>query len=157
VLLAPMSFCGVCEYCVQGKQNFCRAFTVLGYMNNGGNADYIGVPRVNVIPIPDDLTYDEAASVPLVFLTAWHMLVTLADIQPGQIALVLGGGSGVGTAAIQIAKLHGAKVIATAGDEGKMEQARDIGADYTINHYQQTISEEVRKITAKAGVDIVFE
>jgi len=162
VLLAPMVFCGVCNFCVAGTQNMCRQFTVLGNGVDGGNCEYIAVPRINVIPIQpshdgDMFTYDEAASVPLVFLTAWHMLVTLAQIQPGQIVLVLGGGSGVGTAAIQIAKLHGARVIATAGDEAKMDQAREIGADYTINHYKDSISEQVRKITAKAGVDIVFE
>jgi NADPH:quinone reductase-like Zn-dependent oxidoreductase len=114
---------------------------------------------VNVIPIPASvsLTYDEAASIPLVFLTAWHMLVGRAEIKPGQVVLVLGGGSGVGSAAIQIAKMLGAKVIATAGDEAKLDQSRELGADYTINHYKDKISEEVKKITAKAGVDIVFE
>jgi NADPH:quinone reductase-like Zn-dependent oxidoreductase len=126
-------------------------------MVDGGNAEYIAVPRVNVIPIPDHLSYDEAASVPLVFVTAWHMLVTRARIQPGQTVLVLGASSGVGTAAIQIAKFFHATVIATAGDERKMEKARELGADFTINHYQQKISDEVRRITSKAGVDIVFE
>lgn len=157
VLLAPMSFCDRCEACVKGQQNFCRAFTALGYLNDGGNCEYIAVPAKSVIPIPDDLTYDDAASVPLVFLTAWHMLVGRCDVQPGQFVLVLGGGSGVGTAAIQIAKLHGARVIATAGDESKLEQCRELGAGYTINHYQQSIVDEVRKITAKAMADIVFE
>jgi len=157
VLLAPMTFCGHCQACLAGKQNFCPQFTVLGYRNDGGNCDYLAVPRVSVIPIPKELTYDEAASVPLVFLTAWHMLVGRAGIQPGQYVLVLGAGSGIGSAAIQIAKLLGCKVIATAGDESKMDQGRELGADYTIHHYQQKISEEVKKITAKAGVDVVFE
>jgi NADPH:quinone reductase-like Zn-dependent oxidoreductase len=162
VLLAPMVYCGHCNLCVAGLQNMCRQFTVLGNQVDGGNCEYIAVPRANVIPVQpthdgDMLTYDEAASVPLVFLTAWHMLVGRAGIKAGDIVLVLGGGSGVGVAAIQIAKLHGARVIATAGTEDKMEQARDLGADYTIHHYQQKISDEVKKITAKAGVDIVFE
>ena len=157
VLLAPMVFCGHCEFCVRGDQNMCRQFTVLGNGVDGGNCEYIAVPQINVIPIPNELTYDEAASVPLVFLTAWHMLVGLCQTKPGDIVLVLGGGSGVGTAAIQVAKLMGARVIATAGSEVKMDQSRELGADYTINHYQQKISEEVKKITAKAGVDIVFE
>jgi NADPH:quinone reductase-like Zn-dependent oxidoreductase len=157
VLLAPMSFDGTCEKCVAGQQNFCPNFSVLGYRVPGGDCEYIAVPRVNVFPIPQELTYDEAASVPLVFLTAWHMLVGRAKIQPGQIVLVLGGGSGVGTAAIQIAKLWNCRVITTAGSESKLDQARELGADYTIDHYKQKISEEVKKITAKQGVDVVFE
>ncbi|HWC15797.1 MAG TPA: zinc-binding dehydrogenase [Terriglobales bacterium] len=157
VLLAPMVFCNHCAQCTAGQQSFCREFSVLGYANDGGNADYIAVPEVNVIPIPDSLSYDEAASVPLVFLTAWHMLVSRAAIKAGDAVLVLGGGSGVGSAAIQICKMLGATVIATAGDERKLEKSRELGADHTIHHYKQKIGEEVRRLTAKAGVDIVFE
>lgn len=162
VLLAPMVFCGHCQSCVADQQNMCRGFTVLGNAVDGGNCEYIAMPRINIIPLQpthdgDTLTYDEAASVPLVFLTAWHMLVGRAGIKVGDTVLVLGAGSGVGIAAIQIAKMHGARVIATAGTEDKMEKARELGADYTIHHYQQKISDEVKKITSKAGVDIVFE
>lgn len=157
VLLAPMTFCGHCMACTAGQQNFCPQFTVLGYLNDGANSEYIAVPRVNVLPIPDSLTYDEAASVPLVFVTAWHMLVSRCHIKPGDTVLVLGGGSGVGSAAIQICKLFNAKVIATAGDEAKLDQSRELGADYVINHYQQKIADEVKKITNKAMCDIVFE
>ena len=157
VLLAPMTFCGHCAHCAAGRQNFCRGFSVLGYLNDGGNAEYIAVPEINVLPIPDSLTYDEAASVPLVFLTAWHMLVARCRLRPGQVVLVLGGNSGVGSAAIQIAKLWGARVIATAGSERKLDRCRELGADYTIDHYKQKISEEVKKITAKEGADIVLE
>ena len=103
------------------------------------------------------LDFIQAASVPLVFLTAWHMLVGRAGIRPGQTVLVLGAGSGVGIAAIQIAKLFHARVITTAGDEKKLEKARALGADFGINHYTQKISQEVRKITNKEGVDIVVE
>ena len=157
VLLAPMLFCNHCTKCVAGLQNQCREFAVLGNGADGGNCELVLVPAVNVIPIPESLEFDQAASVPLVFLTAWHMLVRRAGIRPGQTVLVLGGGSGVGIAAIQIAKLFHARVITTAGDAAKLEKARTLGADYGINHYQQKISEEVRKITSKAGVDIVVE
>jgi len=157
VLLAPMVFCNHCAQCMAGQQSFCREFSVLGYANDGGNAEYIAVPQASVIPIPDSLNYDEAASVPLVFLTAWHMLVTRAGIKPGDTVLVLGGGSGVGSAAVQICKMLGATVIATAGDERKLQKSRELGADHVIDHYQQKIADEVRRITGKSGVDIAFE
>jgi len=157
VLLAPMYFCNHCAQCVAGLQNQCREFTVLGNGVDGGNCELIAVPAVNVIPILDSLDFNQAASVPLVFLTAWHMLVGRAGIRMGQTVLVLGASSGVGIAAIQIAKLFHARVITTAGDENKLEKARALGADYGINHYQQKISEEVRRITNKEGVDIVIE
>jgi NADPH:quinone reductase-like Zn-dependent oxidoreductase len=157
VLLAPMVFCNHCTMCTSGQQNFCREFTVLGNGVDGGNCELIAIPEVNVIPIPDTVGFDEAASVPLVFLTAWHMLVARSKIQQGQWVLVLGAGSGVGSAAIQIAKLFHANVIATAGDDGKLAKARELGADYTIDHYRQKIGDEVRRITGKHGVDIVFE
>ncbi|MGA8216661.1 MAG: zinc-binding dehydrogenase [Candidatus Sulfotelmatobacter sp.] len=157
VLLAPMHYCGHCEKCVAGLQNQCRAFTVLGNGVDGGDCELIAVPAANVIPIPDSLDFNQAASVPLVFLTAWHMLVGRAGIRPGQTVLVLGAGSGVGIAAIQIAKFFHCRVITTAGDESKLAKSRELGADYGINHYQQKISEEVRKITNKEGVDIVVE
>jgi NADPH:quinone reductase-like Zn-dependent oxidoreductase len=157
VLLAPMHFCNHCSYCASGEQNLCREFTALGNAVDGGNCELIAVPSINIIPIPDHLSFDQAASVPLVFLTAWHMLVTRAHIRQGQTVLVLGAGSGVGIAAIQIAKLFHARVITTAGDEKKLEKARALGADYGIDHYKQKISQEVRKITNKEGVDIVVE
>jgi NADPH:quinone reductase-like Zn-dependent oxidoreductase len=158
VLLAPMHFCNHCAKCVAGLQNQCREFSVLGNAVDGGNCELIAVPAVNVIPIPDSLDFNQAASVPLVFLTAWHMLTGRAAIRPGQTVLILGANSGVGIAGIQIAKqLFQCRVITTAGDEHKMAKARELGADHVINHYQQKISEEVRKITDKEGVDIVLE
>jgi NADPH:quinone reductase-like Zn-dependent oxidoreductase len=161
VLLAPMHFCGHCSKCVAGLQNQCREFTALGNTVDGGNCELIAVPAANVVPIPDSsslsLDFNQAASVPLVFLTAWHMLVGRAGIRMGQTVLVLGASSGVGIAAIQIAKLFHCRVITTAGDEAKLDRGRELGADYGINHYQQKISEEVRKITNKEGVDIVVE
>ncbi len=157
VLIAPQHFCGHCTKCLAGVQNQCREFTVLGNAVDGGNCELIAVPAASVIPIPDSLDFDQAASVPLVFVTAWHMLVGLARVHAGQTVLVLGGSSGVGIAAIQIARLFHCRVITTAGDETKLEKAHALGADYGINHYQQKISEEVRRITNKQGVDIVIE
>jgi NADPH:quinone reductase-like Zn-dependent oxidoreductase len=158
VLLAPMTFCNHCRNCVDGRQNQCPEFSVLGNANDGGDCELIAVPQVNVIPIPDRLSYVQAASVPLVFLTAWHMLVGRAGIRPGQTVLVLGAGSGVGIAAIQIAaKIFGATVITTAGTDEKLQKARELGAHHLINHYQQKIGDEVRRITARQGVDIVVE
>jgi NADPH:quinone reductase-like Zn-dependent oxidoreductase len=157
VLLAPMHYCGHCAKCVAGVQNECREFTALGNAVDGGDCELIAVPPANVIPIPGSLSWNEAASVPLVFLTAWHMLVGRAHVRPGQTVLVLGASSGVGIAAIQIAKLFHCRVITTAGDEAKLDKGRELGADFGINHYKQKISEEVRKITNKEGVDIVLE
>src|SRR5712671_1673273 len=159
VLLAPMHFCNRCAKCVAGLQNQCREFSVLGNAVDGGNCELIAVPVVNIIAIPEssNLDFNQAASVPLVFLTAWHMLTGRAAIRPGQTVLILGANSGVGIAAIQIAKMFHARVITTAGDERKVERARELGADYVINHYQQKISQEVRKITNFEGVDIVLE
>jgi NADPH:quinone reductase-like Zn-dependent oxidoreductase len=157
VLVAPMHFCGHCVKCLAGVQNQCREFTVLGNAVDGGNCELIAVPAASVIPIPDSLDFNQAASVPLVFVTAWHMLVRRAAVRPGQTVLVLGASSGVGIAAIQIAKLFQCRVITTAGDEAKLEKARALGADFGINHYQQKISDEVRQITNKAGVDVVIE
>jgi len=158
VIVAPMHFCGHCVKCVAGLQNQCREFTVIGNAIDGGNCELFAAPAANIIPIPDALDFNQAASVPLVFVTAWHMLVGLAGVRPGQTVLVLGASSGVGIAAIQIAKMFHCRVITTAGSEEKLEKARTLlGADYGIDHYKQKISEEVRRITNKEGADIVVE
>ena len=157
VVLAPGVTCGKCAACISGQDNRCRQFTNLGYMVDGGCAEFVRVPEVNCLPYPENLSFEEAAAVPLVFQTAWHMLVARAELQPGEDVLVLGAGSGVGSAAIQIAKFFGARVIATAGSEEKLAKAREIGADFLINHKTQKIREEVRRITNKRGVDVVFE
>jgi len=157
VLLAPGLSCGQCAQCSAGEDNRCRKYTLFGYMVPGGCAEYVGSPEANVIPIPGDLSFDEAAAVPLVFLTAWHMLLGRARVQAGEDVLVLGAGSGVGSAAIQVAKLVGARVIATAGSEAKLEKARQLGADEVIQHNKQSIVEEVKRLTDRRGVDVVFE
>ena len=157
VLLSPGQSCRQCEPCLLGNDNFCRRFTMFGYAIDGGNAELLAAPEYSAIQIPDDMTFADAAATPLVFLTAWHMLMARAKLQPGEDVLVLAASSGVGSAAIQIAKLFHCRVIATAGGESKLAKARELGADYAIDHYQQNISAEVRKITGKRGVDVVVE
>jgi NADPH:quinone reductase-like Zn-dependent oxidoreductase len=157
VVLAPGVSCGKCVACISGQDNRCRQFTNLGYMIDGGCAELVRVPEVNCMPYPENLSFEEAAAIPLVFQTAWHMLIARAELQAGEDVLVLGAGSGVGSAAIQIAKFFGARVIATAGNEAKLQKAKELGADHLINHKTQKIREEVRRITNKRGVDVVFE
>jgi NADPH:quinone reductase-like Zn-dependent oxidoreductase len=157
VVLAPGVSCGKCPACISGQDNHCRQFTNLGYMIDGGCAEFVRAPEVNCMPYPENLSFEEAASIPLVFQTAWHMLVGRAELQPGEDVLILGAGSGVGSAAIQIAKFFGARVIATAGTDEKLQKAKELGADHLINHKTQKIREEVRRLTSKRGVDVVFE
>ncbi len=157
VVLAPGVTCGKCPACVAGLDNHCRQFANLGYLIDGGCAEFVRVPEVNCLPYPENLTFEEAASIPLVFQTAWHMLLARAELQPGEDVLILGAGSGVGSAAIQVAKFFGARVIATAGSDEKLQKAKQLGADHLINHKTQKIRDEVRRITSKRGVDVVFE
>ncbi len=157
VLLSPGQSCRQCEQCLSGRDNFCRRFTNFGYAVDGGNTELLASPEYSVIQIPDDMNFEEAAAAPLVFVTAWHMLMGRARLQPGEDVLVLAASSGVGSAAIQIAKLFQCRVIATAGGEQKLAKARELGADHVIDHYQQDIAAEVKKFTAKRGVDVVVE
>lgn len=157
VVLAPGVSCGKCAACLAGLDNCCRQFTNLGYMIDGGCAEFVRAPEVNCVPYPENLSFEEAAAIPLVFQTAWHMLLARAELQPGEDVLVLGAGSGVGSAAIQISKFFCARVIATAGTLEKLEKALQLGADHAINHKSQKIRDEVRRITNKRGVDVVFE
>jgi NADPH:quinone reductase-like Zn-dependent oxidoreductase len=157
VVLAPGVTCGKCAACLAGVDNRCRQFTNLGYVIDGGCAEFVKCPEVNCLTYPENLSWEQAAGVPLVFQTAWHMLVGRAELQPGEDVLILGAGSGVGSAAIQIAKFLGARVIATAGTDEKLTKARELGADFTINHKTQKIRDEVRRVTNKKGVEVVFE
>ena len=157
VLLCPGISCGQCEACFKGLDSACRSYTLFGVMVDGGYAEYVKSPEANVVPIPAGLTFDEAAAVPLVFTTAWHMLFGRAGLRPGEDVLVIGAGSGVGSAAIQIAKLVGSRVIATAGTDAKLEKARQLGADEVINHSKQSIADEVRRLTGRRGVDVIVE
>ncbi len=158
VLISPGLSCGQCPACLNGRDNFCPDYEVIGSSrSDGGYAEYVKVPEVNIVPIPDQISFEEAAAFPLVFLTAWHMLVTRAGVRPGETVLVIAAGSGVGMAAIQIAKLFGARVLATAGTEAKLQKAKEVGADEVINHSTQDLLQEVKRLTERRGVDIVIE
>jgi NADPH:quinone reductase-like Zn-dependent oxidoreductase len=157
VLLSPGLSCRQCEPCLAGRDNQCRRYSVFGYGIDGGNRELLAAPEYSVIQIPDTLSFEAAAAVPLAFLTAWHILVTRARLQPGEDVLVLAASSGVGSAAIQIAKMLQCRVISTAGGDAKLARARELGADHAIDHYRDDISAEVRKLTGKRGVDVVVE
>ncbi len=157
VMIQPGVSCGHCAECVAGRDNMCDEYDILGYRRDGGYAELVAVPGVNVIPKPKALSWPEAAALPLVTLTAWHMLVARAKIQPGEDVLVQAAGSGVGSIGIQIAKLHGARVITTASSDEKLAKARELGADETINYTRDDWPKEVRRLTKGRGVDVVFE
>lgn len=157
VLIAPGISCGICEHCVSGQDNLCAEYKIIGYLTDGGYAEYVKVPEANVNPMPPDMSFEDASSIPLVFLTAWHMLVGRAGMRPWETVLVLSGGSGVGIAAIQVAKLWGARVIATAGTDEKCKKCLGLGADHAINHSSREIDKEVKDLTGGKGVDIVLE
>ena len=157
VMVQPGVSCGHCEACLTGQDNLCREYDIIGYRRNGGYAELVAVPGVNIVPKPAELSWEEAAALPLVTITAWHMLVTRANVQPGEDVLVHAAGSGVGSIAIQIAKLRGARVITTASSDEKLAKARDLGADETINYTRDDWPKEVRRLTNKKGVDVVVE
>ena len=157
VMLQPGVSCGHCIECLRGQDNLCAEYDILGYRRDGGYAELVAAPGVNVVPKPKDLSWEEAAALPLVTVTAWHMLVTRANVQPGEDVLIHAAGSGVGSIGIQIAKLRGARVIATAGSDEKLQKARELGADETVNYTREDWPKEVRRLTAKRGVDVVFE
>jgi NADPH:quinone reductase-like Zn-dependent oxidoreductase len=157
VLISPGLSCGRCQMCLGGRDNLCLSYRVLGMRDDGTYAEIVKLPALNCVPIPEGLEFKEAAAIPLVFLTAWHMLVTLAAIRPGETALIHGAGSGVGSAAIQIARLFGARIITTAGSDEKLQRAEELGANELINYRKTDFSQEVRRMTNKKGVDIVFE
>ncbi|OUM98519.1 MAG: alcohol dehydrogenase [Firmicutes bacterium ZCTH02-B6] len=157
VILNPGVSCGRCRYCLSGQDNMCAQYHLLGAGRNGGYAQLVAVPRANAIRKPANLTFAEAAAVPLVFLTAWHMLVTRARVQPGEEVFIWGASSGVGSAAIQIAKLLGARVIAATQGEEKEAKARQLGADSVIDYKTTDVLRAVRDMTGGRGVDVVFE
>lgn len=157
VVVQPGLSCMRCAACLGGHDNLCRYYKILGENTQGGYGEYIVVPQVNIAPYPERLSFPEAAASILPFLTAWQMVVHKARVQPGDTVLVQGAGSGIGVAAIQIAKLFGARVIATASSDAKLERAKALGADVTIDYTKQDFVAECKKLTDKRGVDAVVE
>jgi NADPH:quinone reductase-like Zn-dependent oxidoreductase len=157
VLPPPSIPCGVCEWCRRGAPNICPQQQVLGRTRHGGYAEYVAVPARGLLPIPASLSYEQAASIIVAFGTAWHMLVTRARVQPGETVLVLAAGSVVGTAAIQVAKHCGCRVIATASSDAKLAKAQALGADAVINYADERFDRRARRLTGGRGVDVVIE
>ncbi len=157
LLVLPTLSCGVCPACLAGDDHLCRHHDVLGRRRNGGYAEQVAVPGANCLPCPEGLSWERAAAVPLVFLTAWHMLVGRARVRPGEDVLVVGASGGVGSAAVQVAKLHGARVIATAGSAERAARARELGADEAIDHSSEDVAARVRALTGGKGVEVVVE
>ena len=157
VILHPGVSCGACEPCLGGDDNLCAQYRLLGQGRDGGMAELVTVPAANIFAKPANLTFEEAASIPLVFTTALHMILTRAHLRYGETVLVNAAGSGVGVAAIQVAKLHGAHVIASAGSDEKLVKARGLGADECINYTTHDLADEARKLTGGRGVDMVVE
>lgn len=156
VIIAPGLSCGICYDCQNGEDNHCKHYDILGLKSKGGYAEYVVVPARNVIKKPKNLSFEEAASYPLTFLTVWNALVERGNLKPYSKVLIWGGSSGVGVAGIQIAKLFSAFVIATAGNEEKMRKCKELGADVVINHYEEDVVKRVREIF-REGVDIVMD
>ena len=152
--------CRVCQMCTSGREYDCNDRLIWGFQTGplwGGFCQYAHLPEVNVVKLPDTVSFDDAAAISMVGMTAWHMLVGRAKIKPGQVVLIMGGTSGVGMAGIQIAKLYGCDVIATAGNKEKMDKCFELGAEYVVNHREADWYKKVREITKKQGVDVVFE
>ena len=148
---------GVCDYCARGEHSLCDRWEILGEHRDGTFAQAVVVPEVNLRTIPDQLSFEEAAAFPLVFLTAWRMVVGKARVRPGETVLILGIGGGVAIAALQIARHSGARVLVTSGSDEKLDRARQLGADVLINHKTTDFSKEVWGITQKRGVDVVID
>lgn len=160
ILIHSWISCRTCKACTSGQEYFCREGKIWGFQTgpyDGAYAEFAKVPYYNVIPKPENLSFVEAASISMVLLTVWHQLVTRAGIKPGEDVLIWGAGSGIGSIAIQVAKLFGARVIATGGTQEKLERACQLGADLALNHYTDDIVKRVKEFTGKKGVEVVFE
>lgn len=157
VVIYPGLTDGMCKHCISGEDSMCENFGIIGSKTDGGYAEYVVVPESNVFEIPEGVAYEEAASTALVFLTAWHMLVTRARLRVGEKVLIHAAGSGIGSAAVQIAKVSGAEVFVTAGADEKLAKAEELGAEHLINYNKADFAQEVLRLTGGRGVDVVFE
>lgn len=157
VAVAPGVSCAACHSCLLGRDHLCTKYGLLGEIRDGGYGDFVAVPARNLMPLPSSLSFEEGAAVPLAFLTAWHMLVARAELRTGECVLIHEAGSGVGSAAVQIAKLWGARVIATASGRDHQRRARLIGADEVINAKSDDLAQAIGDVTGARGVDVVVE
>ncbi len=157
VLVNPSLWCGSCEWCLKGEESLCASFRIIGEHLAGGFAEYVAVPAINVYPIPDDLSFESAAAVPLVYQTAWRGMVTRGGLRSGEAVLVTGASGGVSTAAIQLAKLFGATVFAVTAGAENVRRVERLGADYVIDRLDSDFSKAVWKATEKRGVDLAFD
>lgn len=156
VVVAPGLSCGACAACRAGEDLLCPHYDILGQRSNGGCAEWACVPAVNLFPLPKNLSFEQAASIPLVYLTAWHMLIVNGELRPGQTVLLHSAGSGLGTAALQIARARGARVFATVGSEAKIEPAKSQGADTVALSNDPALAEKIQAWSGGQGVDVVF-
>jgi len=157
VIIFPGFACGSCEYCLRGQRTVCVRYGYLGAHKDGGYAELVKAPAANILPLPDPISFEAGAAVPLAMLTSWHALVAQVGLRPGQTVLVQAAGSGVGSAAIQIARLCGARVMTTVGSDDKIEFARSLGAEHVVNYRKQDFVEEAKRWTGKRGADVVVE
>ena len=157
VVVAPGISCRQCPRCQRGQHADCPEYKLLGVGLDGGYSELMRIPAVNLAPLPEAISFEDGASIPLVFITAWRILVEKANVQPGEWVLVNSAGSGVGIAAIQIARLFGARVIATASTEAKRGKALDLGAEVAVDYTQSGWSQEVVRLSDGRGVDIAID
>jgi NADPH:quinone reductase-like Zn-dependent oxidoreductase len=157
VCLYPPAGCGECEFCRTDRDYLCIRLRVLGERLEGTYAEFVKLPAQNCFSIPQGYTFEEAAAFPLVFITLWRMIVTNAELQPGETVLIIGIGGGVASATLQVAKQLGARVIVTSGSGEKLERAKSFGADYGINHNQEDFVAAVHSLTHGRGADVVLD
>jgi len=157
VVVSPGISCGQCEFCKIGWDSLCDQYQILGFQVDGGYAEFAKVPIKNLISVSNRYSFEEWAACPLVYVTVWHMLITRAELKEGETILIHAAGSGIGSAAIQLAKMKGAKVITTVGSDTKEKKAKELGADHIINYKNKDFVKEIQTLTKGKGVQVVFE
>jgi NADPH:quinone reductase-like Zn-dependent oxidoreductase len=157
VVLNPGLYCGECEFCRRGENSLCPAYGIVGMVRPGTFAEWVCVPDYTLHPKPAHLSFEEAAALPLDHLTAWRMLISRAELSPGETVLIHGIGGGAALAALQIAKMTGAEAIVTSSSDEKLQRSHELGADYDVNYRGEQVAKRVREITAGRGVDVIFD